>query len=176
MAFLTAARLKYKFQEYTTPSTWLKKEARSDEIFDIFLSHSYKNKELVFGAKKLFNDYGLSVYVDWIEDNELDRTNVNKKNANLLRTRMRQCNSLIFLDTQEAQNSKWTIWELGYMDGVIKKVAILPVLNNMNDSYKGQEYLSLYPYIEEDTVYKKTLTVITESNVLTLKHWLYHYS
>lgn len=178
MAFLTSARLKYKFQKYQTSTSWLKKETRSDETFDIFLSHSYKNKEIVFGTKQLFNDYGFKVYVDWIDDNNLDRTKVNKLTADLLRGRMKQCKSLVFLETQEAQDSKWTIWELGYMDGVTKKVAILPVLNNMNDPYKGQEYLSLYPYIQESYIqeyndFKQNLNIITENNVLPLKKWLF---
>lgn len=43
-------------------------------------------------------------------------------------------------------------WELGFMDGKKSKSAILPVSqNSASDTYKGQEYLGIYPYITRDT-------------------------
>ena len=36
--------------------------------FDVFLSHSFMDQELVLGAKQLLEEKGLSVYVDWIDD------------------------------------------------------------------------------------------------------------
>ena len=34
--------------------------------YDLFLSHSYLDKSLVYSIVDLFNDAGYSVYVDWI--------------------------------------------------------------------------------------------------------------
>jgi hypothetical protein len=40
--------------------------------FDVFLSHSVRDAQLVLGLKKLLEGEGLTVYVDWIEDKDLD--------------------------------------------------------------------------------------------------------
>lgn len=42
--------------------------------YDIFLSHSSLDKKLVLTLVDLFNEAGYSVYVDWIEDTQLDRS------------------------------------------------------------------------------------------------------
>jgi len=39
-------------------------------------------------------------------------------------------------------------WELGFFDGHNGNVAILPVLTDAEQEFKGQEYLSLYPYVD----------------------------
>jgi len=40
-------------------------------------------------------------------------------------------------------------WELGYMDGKTGRCAILPISETVttSNSFQGQEYLSIYPYI-----------------------------
>src|SRR5947209_3205334 len=52
--------------------------------YDIFLSHSTNDAELVTGMKLTLEDLGYTVYVDWIEDPNLDRSNVTKETALLL--------------------------------------------------------------------------------------------
>ena len=49
--------------------------------FDVFLSHSINDAELVLGVKVLLEDMGKRVYVDWVDDPELDRNQVNKHTA-----------------------------------------------------------------------------------------------
>ena len=119
--------------------------------FDIFLSHSYLDSQVILGIKLALEDMGHSVYVDWIEDRQLSRENVTRETAAVLRNRMTQCKSLFYATSANASNSKWMPWELGYMDGLKSKSAILPVLlspSSTND-YKGQEYLGIYPYINK---------------------------
>ena len=65
--------------------------------FDVFLSHSFMDQELVLGAKQLLEEKGLSVYVDWIDDPLLDRTAVTRATAEKIRGRMRQCRTLLYL-------------------------------------------------------------------------------
>jgi hypothetical protein len=142
-------------KSYTTDSGRLLRDASrstSDEDrFDIFLSHSSSDAELILGVKALLEDRGLVVYVDWIDDAQVDRSNVNRKTADLLRQRMRQAGSLIWVATSAASSSKWMPWELGYFDGFRpNQVAILPLVDNPNDSFKGQKYLSLYPVVRQD--------------------------
>lgn len=120
--------------------------------YDVFLSHSYLDKELVYVLVELFNKAGYSVYVDWMVDSQLDRSSVNTETASLLRYRMRKCRCLAYVSTSNIVSSKWCPWELGYVDGNKNgRCAILPILKS-ETYFKGQEYLSLYPYID----YEKT--------------------
>lgn len=134
--------------------------------YDIFLSHSSDDSREVAGLKLMLEDYGFSVYVDWIEDPEVDRSQVSKKNAQMLRTRMKQCSALIYAFSKNAMNSKWMPWELGYFDGINGLVSIMPIAEQEFSSFSGNEYLELYPYIDIESIQdslKKVLWV-NESN------------
>nr|WP_237719485.1 toll/interleukin-1 receptor domain-containing protein [Pseudomonas luteola] len=121
--------------------------------FDVFLSHSINDAELVLGVKALLEEMGKKVYVDWADDPELDRSQVNKHTAERLRGRMKQSETLLYIATENATSSKWMPWELGYFDGhKPNKVAILPVLENENQKFEGQEYLGLYPSVDKDSL------------------------
>lgn len=120
-------------------------------IYDIFISHSYLDKILIYELVRLFNSAGYSVYVDWINDSELSREDVTEATANLLRKRMRCCRGLSYIATSNIAVSRWCPWELGYFDGISEeKCCILPILEHLQSTFVGQEYLGLYPYIEYD--------------------------
>jgi hypothetical protein len=116
------------------------------KAYDIFLSHSIKDEELILGIKAILEDLKYTVYVDWIEDPQLDRSKVTPATASKLRGRMNSSKSLLYVTTENAENSKWMPWECGYFDGLKEKVAIVPVKASAVGSYAGQEYLGLYPY------------------------------
>ena len=121
--------------------------------YDIFLSHSYLDKALVYALVDLFNDAGYSVYVDWMVDSQLDRSSVTADTAKILRDRMNTCKGLAYIATANISTSKWCPWELGYMDGKQKsRCAILPVLDSQATKFSGQEYLGIYPYIDYEKV------------------------
>lgn len=125
-------------------------EQKNRNSFDIFLSHSSKDKQLILGVKQLIEDSGYSVYIDWVDDPQLDRANVNVHTADILRTRMKQSKFLVYVDSDNAKSSKWMPWELGYFDGYnSEKLGILVIRYSSNEIYKGQEYLNLYPIIEK---------------------------
>lgn len=44
----------------------------SKQDYDIFISHSYLDKQSILKVKKIFEDSGYSVYIDWIEDSDVD--------------------------------------------------------------------------------------------------------
>ena len=121
----------------------------AQKTYDIFLSHSYLDHELVYTIVDLFNDAGYSVYVDWIIDEQLDRSKVDRQTSEILRKRMDSSKGLAYVSTTNIATSKWCPWELGYVDGKkCGRCAILPVVKTKHDEFKGQEYLSLYPYID----------------------------
>ncbi|QIK95581.1 TIR domain-containing protein [Sphingomonas sp. HDW15A] len=115
--------------------------------YDIFLSHSVLDAEIVLGLKLMLEDLGRSVYVDWIDDYQLDRSRVTPATADRLRQRMRQCRSLMYLYTQNSPSSKWMPWELGFSDGHHGAVAIVPVTVQPQQNFQGQEYLGIYPWV-----------------------------
>lgn len=116
--------------------------------FDIFLSHSSSDAELVLGIRQLLVDRGLTVYVDWINDPQLDRSQVTPATADTLRNRMKSCKSMFFVDTDGSTSSRWMPWECGYFDAFSgSKVAIIPLRENAQNDYAGREFLGLYFYI-----------------------------
>lgn len=133
------------------PAAMLQESCRwtiSSDRFDVFLSHSTSDAELVLGVKVILEEQGLSVYVDWVTDPDLDRRNVTVETANRLRQRMKQSRSLIYAHSVNSPNSKWMPWELGFFDGYNGAIAIFPISESPTDSFKGQEFLGLYPYID----------------------------
>ena len=122
-------------------------QKRNIKDYDIFLSHSSLDKKLVLTLVSLFNEAGYSVYVDWIEDTQLDRSNVNKNTAQVLRNRMNGLKGLSYVTTSNSTNSKWCPWELGHFDGKKNgRCCILPIMESQ--TFQGQEYLGLYPYMQ----------------------------
>lgn len=149
------------------------KKFSKEQIYDIFLSHSYSDKTAILGLKFTLEEKGFSVYVDWIVDRQLVRENVTKENANVLRSRMANCKSLLYATSENATKSKWMPWELGYFDGLKKgKVAIVPISDSSNKpDFKGQEYLGLYPYVEIDII-DNIKVIYSNLDKRNLKYWI----
>jgi hypothetical protein len=122
------------------------------ERFDVFLSHSITDRDVVIGAMLYLRAAGLTVYVDWDVDKQLDRSKVDRATAGILRDRMNQCDSLLYLWSKNAQQSRWMPWELGYFDGRNGKVAVMPLLPDDGSGYTGFEYVALYPTVDIATV------------------------
>ena len=155
MGTFTESRIRERAQRkpgsFRQATTVLKEEvaaAKTKSSFDIFLSQSTSDAEIILGVKGVLEDYGKTVYVDWLEDPQLDRSHVTPATAEVIRSRMRQCKSLVYVHSENSGSSKWMPWELGYFDGFSSAVAILPVTKK-GESFRGQEYLGIYPYLDE---------------------------
>ena len=124
----------------------------------------------------MFIDAGYAVYVDWIEDPELDRSNVTVETARILKKRMNSSKGLAYISTTNIVSSRWCPWELGYFDGKKNnRCCILPIM--APGEFNGQEYLGLYPYLRydhlENTVKNDFLVYNQTSNKhITLREWL----
>jgi hypothetical protein len=118
--------------------------------FDVFLSHSRLDADVIVGVKTLIEAGGLSVYVDWIEDPQLDRRNVTPATADALRGRMRTSETMVFATSESSPASKWMPWELGFFDGQKPgHIGILALVRQAGAQFRGQEYIGLYPVIED---------------------------
>ncbi|WP_197027764.1 toll/interleukin-1 receptor domain-containing protein [Rhodococcus sp. UNC23MFCrub1.1] len=122
--------------------------------FDVFLSHSVRDARVILGVREWLQSKGLTVYVDWIDDTQLDREKVSPATASQLRRQMDRSHTLIYATSQNAQASRWMPWELGYFDGRKgrERVSILPIDNSSGGRFTGDEYIGLYPRIEQQQI------------------------
>ena len=150
------------------------------DSYDIFLSHSYTDRAIIPALKKELENFGYTVYVDWIDDKLLSRENVSKDTAKVLQKRMKQSKCLIYATSENSSTSRWMPWELGYFDGIKDKmVGILPIKksgNNFRDDFNGEEYLGLYYYIDKSTLQNtnRTSLFVKESTnkYTTFEDWI----
>ncbi len=144
--------------------------------FDVFLSHAYEDHELLYGTVLSIEDLGYSVYIDWRNDPDLDRSSVTPETANRLRERMSNCKCLFYSVTPSAKESAWMKWELGWMDGCKNRAAILPIVANKTERWSDQEFLGLYPYVSNGTIphtEKEALWIHrSESCYVRFDYWL----
>ena len=144
--------------------------------YDVFLSHSSSDKTIIMSLVDLFVDAGYAVYVDWIVDEELDRSEVTPRTAQLLKKRMNSSQGLAYIASANTVLSKWCPWELGYFDGKKnKRCCILPIMDAAD--FAGQEYLGLYPYLrygQEENTSKADFWVFDQATDkhVTLRNWL----
>lgn len=121
--------------------------------FDIFLSYSSRDSDIIIKVAHMLQGLGHSVYLDRLNDPQLDSKNVTRETAECLRNRLNHSKALFYAASISSQQSKWMPWEAGYMDARNGRVAILPIavdiISARSDIYHGQEYLSLYPYISK---------------------------
>jgi hypothetical protein len=152
----------------------MEKQARVS-VHDVFMSHAYEDREMVTGVTLKIEDLGYSVYLDWRDDPNLDRTKVTPATAEKLRERMKSSRCLFYSITPNAADSAWMKWELGYKDAHNSRVAVLPVVGSMTENYDGQQFLGLYPYVSDgaDTGQKERLWIHrNEKRYIQFDSWL----
>ncbi|MCZ8145309.1 toll/interleukin-1 receptor domain-containing protein [Flavobacterium sp.] len=115
--------------------------------FDIFLSHKHSDKELVYKFIKFLESLNLKIYIDWLDDEMPLITD--HVTALKLKDKIKNSKKFVLLATDEAINSKWCNWELGFGDAhkYFESIAILPVTDSDDGKWTGNEYLKIYPAI-----------------------------
>lgn len=183
MAYITEQQLRNRFQierrqantRYFSATGILNEGRETGKTYDIFLSHSSEDNELIAGLKLILQDFGYSVYVDW-NDSALNPDNVSPNTAAVLRERMSHCKSLIYAYSENAKKSKWMPWELGYFDGLKDSmVAVLPISKVTAKTIVGSEYVGLYYVIDLELIKnsdKRGLWVNNGSEYVSFTKWL----
>ena len=133
--------------------------------YDLFLSHSSLDSELLLSLKSVLNLSNINVYVDWVSDrNALKRDLTNANTAKTIIERLKSSKALLYIHTQASQSSKWTPWELGFFHALKGKICIYNP-----DNIEKAPYLDIYPTaILEDA----KLFVGTEKGRVPIKQWL----
>jgi hypothetical protein len=127
--------------------------ASTDATFDVFLSHSSNEPEnILLGIKGYLEDAGLSVYVDRYTDPQLSPDEITQETAETLRRRLRASKSLLYVYSRHSKLSRWMPWELGFMDGAGGRIGIAPVVQTARNTFDGERYLALYPYLDRTMI------------------------
>lgn len=143
-------RSKFGTKQYSAGTEALNECIRtvnSSMSYDIFLSHSSGDYQVLVGLVLTLQELGYSVYTDW-NDKALNPNYVTPQTAAILKERMAKCRCLIYAFSENATHSKWMPWELGYFDGLKGKVAVLPITQGIKSSIAGSEFVGLYPQIQ----------------------------
>jgi hypothetical protein len=139
----------------------------------VFLSHKHSDTEDLRWAIALFKQLGVSVYIDWMDEEMPKKTN--GETAQKIKQKIKSNKKFVLLATEDAISSKWCNWELGYGDAhkYIEHIAILPVKSDYTD-FSGSEYLQIYPVISLKYSFSDADFIVTYPNETTkdLKQWL----
>lgn len=138
-----------------------------DRKTTVFISHKHDDLGDLKGVLGFLQaQYNVKVYID-SQDSSMPST-TSAKTATNLKDRIKKCDKFILLATNAAIESKWCNWELGFGDAqkYKKHIALFPMKPKgaYDSSYKGSEYLSIYPYIRysDGTEYYSDGTLIAK--------------
>lgn len=152
----------------------------------VFISHKHEDLEDLKGIIGFLEDtYKVKCYID---SKDKGMPNITSgETATKLKTRIKQCDKFILLASNNAIESKWCNWELGYGDADKFKdnIALFP-FKRSNETYKGNEYMEIYPHIVKIDIgtyllgkwtpsgYYVCETIEKESNnLIPLNDWLH---
>lgn len=106
------------------------KSVQNVKNYDLFISHSSKDREFVLLVVKKANSQGLTCYVDWTSDNEfLKRSMVSDYTKEVLKVRMKQSKYLLYLSSDRSRNSEWVSFELDYCENYLHREIFMLVLD-----------------------------------------------
>lgn len=134
-----------EFKAISTPHDLLKAIYNSPleqmKHYDLFLSHSYRDKEKLIELKGKLNALGLNVYMDWVNDkDELLRSQTSADTAAVITERIKASKAILYVHTNSSLDSKWTPWELGFAYAIGQPILVYRPEKTNNDP----EYLQLY--------------------------------
>lgn len=161
-------------------------DIRSGACTTVFISHKHSDLETAGDMNELKGllsylkkEYHIDPYIDSMDKKMPNETCV--ETAERIKEIINYSQKFILLATNAAIASKWCNWEVGIADKLKlphNDMAIMPMLDEPNSLYKGNEYLELYPFIEERNfqISGKCLGVYIRTNEgrkwITLKNWL----
>lgn len=94
--------------------------------YDYFISHSYKDNDLVRNLIKKLNNDSKTCYCDWMSDNDfLRRELVSEYTKEVLKYRIEQSDELIYFKTKNSMESQWVRFELEYARELDKEIIIV---------------------------------------------------
>jgi hypothetical protein len=138
----------------SVPKALQQQARRESPRYDIFLSQAIKDREIVLGVYAILTeDLDLNVFCDWMDDPANDHAITTSGDAAYLRHKLQASKALIFIDSENAQQSTWMSWEIGWFDAAKGRICVLPVTTDNTNGFRGREFLGLYPMAEREERY-----------------------
>lgn len=133
--------------------------------YDLFLSHSSIDSDLLVEIKNILNHKNINVYIDWVCDRTaLKRELTNQDTAKVIIERLKSAKALLYVHTQNSQNSRWTPWELGYFHALRGKICVY-----VPDNDEILPYMEIYP---KAVLNNKEFYVKTEKGQIPILSWI----
>lgn len=144
---------------YTSPLEQMKN-------YDLFISHSYKDKDALIRLKSLLNGHNLNVYLDWVNDkDELLREKTCAETASVITERIRNSKAILYIHTEESINSRWTPWEIGFAHALGKKICVY----SPDETVEKPEFIQLY----DTAVFEGNDLLVEEGeSTIQIKDWI----
>jgi len=115
--------------------------------YDVFLSHSSKDRADVDRVRDELKALGYRVCVDYEVLPTITSEEVTRDAADALLEKMRECSSLVYVLSPGSTSSQWMPWEMGFFDGANGTVFIWPVDEEAEAYAKERRYVDLYPKV-----------------------------
>lgn len=110
-----------------------------NKSFDVFISHSYLDKEKIITLFKSLNEKGVSCYCDWTNDNDfLKRNMAGKYTEEVLKKRIQQSTYFLYADSDNSAKSKWVKFEIEYAKTIKKDIKIININNTAINDIQSQ--------------------------------------
>lgn len=104
------------------------KSVQNLKSYNLFISHSSKDKNFVQKIVEVANINGMNCYVDWTADNEfLKRSMVSEYTKEVLKARMKQSKCLLYISSSESRKSEWVSFELDYYENILRRKIFMMV-------------------------------------------------
>lgn len=157
------------FRQYRTDSLSHAMESINESVqfaekkTTVFISHKHDDldeiKDVIGFLEKKYN---VQAYIDSRDPTMPEKTS--GETASRIKNRIIKCNKFILLATNLAIESKWCNWELGFGDAqkFSKHIALFPMKPKEDATYKGSEYMSIYPHI----VYRDGTTRFSDGDII----------
>ena len=180
-----------KLKELTLAADVLSEAHRQTRFFStgqqasVFLSHKHDEISQLKRVAYILEELHASIYVDWLDNSMPPKTS--GPTAAIIKQQIQKYDKFILVATNGAIDSKWCNWELGLGDAAKYKehIALLPI-NKTNETFRGAEYLAIYPYIDYENgnnqycdgryiqkgYYVKTQLSNGNIHLTPLKNWL----
>ena len=168
-------------ESYTRTRNFSSDSIRSASGTTVFISHKHSDLEDLKGLLNFLKRvYNVVPYIDSMDKKQPKETCGDT--AVRIKEVISTCDRFLFLATNRALASMWCNWEVGIADKLklsANNMAILPMVDSLTSLYNGNEYLEIYPYVDEfeNSDGQKVLTVVYTGSDgkpkrVTLREWL----
>lgn len=106
------------------------RSVQNKKHYDLFISHSYLDRDKVREIVKIANKVGINCYLDWTADDDfLKRNMVSEYTKEVLKHRMMQSDALLYISSDRSRSSDWVAFELEYYETQVKRPVYMILLD-----------------------------------------------